>query len=390
MRIAFITLSILPFAPNDLLWYRAAEELLLKGHQVLIAPLDWGGDNAVEYELIARQGALILWRPRHERSRYLAVRQWQKLKHQITDYEKHWAPVGRFLPDLIVVNGPGTFYWCTVPGLAGYLMGRRIPFVTISQGNDENTSLSSDTYLRARPLFENSGRCIFVSERNLEVARGQLCLHLPQALVFDNPPNLSDWDRIPFPRGGVRMAMVARLECAIKGQALVLRALTEEQWKTRDWELDLFGGGPDEAYLRDLIVFLGLQERVRLRGHVSDVRRIWEEHQVLVMGSSLEGKPLALTEAMLCGRPAVVTDVGGNAELIDHGETGFIAESPTVTSLGRALNRAWLQQGRWEEMGRRAHDVMLRRLQPTPGQRLAELLTRMHDEALGQCPRARL
>ena len=188
MRIAFITLSILPFAPNDLLWYRAAEELLLQGHQVLIAPLDWGRDNAVEYELIARQGALIWRRPRHERSRYFAVRQWQKLKHHITDYEKQWARVGRFSPDLIVVNDPGTYYMVGVPGLVEYLMSGQVQFATISQYNDENTSLPPHAYQRARTLFKGARHCIFVSERNLHVARRQLCLDLANAAVFDNPP----------------------------------------------------------------------------------------------------------------------------------------------------------------------------------------------------------
>jgi glycosyltransferase involved in cell wall biosynthesis len=45
------------------------------------------------------------------------------------------------------------------------------------------------------------------------------------------------------------------------------------------------------------------------------------------MASSGEGKPLALTEAMLCGRPAVVTDVGGNAELVSDRVTGFVTQS---------------------------------------------------------------
>ena len=52
--------------------------------------------------------------------------------------------------------------------------------------------------------------------------------------------------------------------------------------------------------------------------------------------------PLALVEAMLCGRTAVVTDVGGNAEWIEDGETGFVAEAATAKSFGAALKeRGW-------------------------------------------------
>jgi glycosyltransferase involved in cell wall biosynthesis len=169
--------------------------------------------------------------------------------------------------------------------------------------------------------------------------------------------------------------MVARLEITVKGQALVLQALAQPEWASRDWELDLFGAGPDEDYVRDFTRFLGLESRVRLRGYVEDVRSIWCDHHLLIMGSSAEGKPLALTEAMLCGRPAVVTDVGGNAELIQEDKTGFVAESATLPSLARALDRAWYRRERWEEMGRRAHAMMIERLTPPPGEHLAGLIT---------------
>jgi glycosyltransferase involved in cell wall biosynthesis len=376
MRVAFITLSIVPFAPNDLLMYRAAETLLQNGHQVLISPWDWGKKNSVRYELIRQRGSTIWWRSRNERSEHFLTRQWQKLKHQITDYKKGWRFIDQFAADAIVINDPGTFHMCTTPGLVDYLSRCEIPVVLISQYNEENTSLPASTYDRARSLFRRSDRCVFVSKRNLEVAERQLSMPLPRSVVVDNPPNLENWDWLPFPHGEtIRLAMVARLESTVKGQALVLQALAQPEWACRNWELDLFGAGPDEGYVRDLAGFLGLESRVQLQGYVDDVRSIWCDRHLLIMGSSAEGKPLALTEAMLCGRPAVVTDVGGNAELVQDDETGFVAESATLSSVARALDRAWCRRERWEEMGRRAHAMMIERLTPPPGERLAGLIT---------------
>jgi glycosyltransferase involved in cell wall biosynthesis len=382
VRVVFITLSVVPFTSSDLLYYRAVESLLACNHEILISPWDWHERNAIEYDLIAQRGAVLQRRRRFDRSPYFTVRQLQKLGHKIKDYQRTWRFIEKFAPSVIVVNDPGTYHMCSVPGLARLLIAGNTPFVTISQYNDENTSLPREIYESARNLFTKARHCIFVSQRNLEVARRQLCLAIPQGRVLDNPPNLERWEHLAFPNGlPIRMAMVARLECTVKGQASVLQILAGRRWDDRNWELSLFGVGPDEAYLRDLIEFLGLDMRVRLRGYVDDVREIWREHQVLIMGSTGEGKPLALIEAMLCGRPAVVTDVGGNAELIEDGKTGFVAESPTVSSLSRTLDRAWLQQREWEEMGRRAHEVMARRLQPTPGQRLAALLTETTGKA---------
>jgi len=72
---------------------------------------------------------------------------------------------------------------------------------------------------------------------------------------------------------------------------------------------------------------------------------------MLVLPSRYEGLPLALVEAMWCGRPALVTDVGGNAELCLDGKTGFVAEAPVVSSVARALERAWSERHDWFRLG---------------------------------------
>jgi glycosyltransferase involved in cell wall biosynthesis len=57
---------------------------------------------------------------------------------------------------------------------------------------------------------------------------------------------------------------------------------------------------------------------------------------------------------MWCGRPALVTDVGGNAELCVDGETGFIAPATTISSVDETLERAWQQRSDWQSMGKAA------------------------------------
>src|SRR5262249_6333361 len=153
-----------------------------------------------------------------------------------------------------------------------------------------------------------------------EVARRQLCLELDNSVVIDNPPSFDDLSCLPFPKSDVsRLASIGRLECRVKGQDVLLQALAHPRWKDRKWRLSLVGAGPDRDYLEELIAFLGLREKVDVLGYRSDIRGVWGDHSLLIMCSHGEGKPLALTEAMVCGRPAVVSNVGGNAELIEDG-----------------------------------------------------------------------
>ena len=113
---------------------------------------------------------------------------------------------------------------------------------------------------------------------------------------------------------------------------------------------------------------------------MSDIRSIWADNHLLVMPSRAEGTPLALVEAMICGRPSVVTDVGGNTEWIDEPSTGFVAEAPSARSLDNALERAWEARGHWESIGQRAHQVAVSKADPEPGEAVLSLLLQIDPD----------
>src|SRR4029450_7098540 len=114
--------------------------------------------------------------------------------------------------------------------------------------------------------------------------------------------------------------------------------------------------------------------RTEFLGHVEDIRALWAENHLLVLPSRAEGTPLALVEAMLCGRPAVVTDVGGNAEWIAEPETGFVAEAPTAKSFGAALERAWQARDHWQKLGMQAHNKASQKFDSSSGRSLLNVV----------------
>ena len=54
---------------------------------------------------------------------------------------------------------------------------------------------------------------------------------------------------------------------------------------------------------------------------------------------------------MLSGRVPIVTDVGGSAEVVVDGATGYIAAAPTEDALDDAMERAWNERHRWRDVG---------------------------------------
>jgi hypothetical protein len=77
---------------------------------------------------------------------------------------------------------------------------------------------------------------------------------------------------------------------------------------------------------------------------------------------------------MICGRPSVVTDVGGNLEWINEPSTGFVADSPSARSLRNAVERAWEARAHWEQVGQRAHQLARSKIDPHPEEAVFSLL----------------
>ena len=178
-----------------------------------------------------------------------------------------------------------------------------------------------------------------------------------------------------------RLALVGRLHPSSKGQDLLIDVLSEPRWRSRPLVVSLYGEGPQERILRRLVESNALQDRIKFCGHVSDVAQIWRCNHALIMPSRYEGLPLALVEALICGRTAIVTDVGGNAEVVEHGVTGFIAEAAAATPLARVMEEAWHERHRWREMGERARERISMQIPEDPGAVLAAMLINLAERA---------
>jgi glycosyltransferase involved in cell wall biosynthesis len=69
---------------------------------------------------------------------------------------------------------------------------------------------------------------------------------------------------------------------------------------------------------------LGIREKVHFLGQRRDVDRILSQSQISVLVSNWEGFPLSILEAMRAGLPVVASGVGGVAEAVEDGKTGYV------------------------------------------------------------------
>jgi glycosyltransferase involved in cell wall biosynthesis len=96
------------------------------------------------------------------------------------------------------------------------------------------------------------------------------------------------------------------------------------------------GQGPLEAELRADLAAIGLGDRFAMLGYHADPPAVLAGADVFTLSSVHEGLPISLLEAMALGLPAVVTRVGGNAEVVTDGVEGLLVEPRRADALAEA------------------------------------------------------
>ena len=97
-----------------------------------------------------------------------------------------------------------------------------------------------------------------------------------------------------------------------------------------------------KAELYALIKKLGVQDRVKIAGHYSNVNSLLNASNAFVLPTSSymgheEGCPVSILEAMAAGTPCIVSDVAGNRDLIEHGKTGLVFKPEKADALADCL-----------------------------------------------------
>ncbi len=120
-------------------------------------------------------------------------------------------------------------------------------------------------------------------------------------------------------------------------------------------KLRLVGGGPLASEVRREAETLGVTDRVELVGPVEDVLPHLEWAGALLLTSRTEGLPAAILEAGAASVPTVAFDIGGVAEAVSDGVTGFVVDRDRgVDGLAEALSAFVSDPDLARRMGRAA------------------------------------
>lgn len=361
-------MSGMPWGGSEELWFRAAQRIQAQDHNIAIN-YKWWPETASQLLQLQQAGADIWFR--NTPKSYFETQK-DKIKKLFSSNGTSHSWLENAKPDAVLVTLG--YHPDRIP-VADECLARKIPYAINVQCASSFFFIHSDQLDKYRKWYQGATKVLFVSPENQLKLENNIAVKLDNAEIVANPFNVDHDAKPNWPTDDtvMKIACVGRIHFQSKGQDLIVDVMKENKWRDRAIEITFYGHDQGQRrQLEDLITLHGLQDRLKLGGFVDNVEEIWESNHALLLPSRYEGAPLVVIESMLCGRMPIVTDIGRNKELIDDGQSGFIAAGPTVELLDDAMERAWNARDQWKQIGQLAATHIRDRYPVDPVQEFAD------------------
>lgn len=139
-------------------------------------------------------------------------------------------------------------------------------------------------------------------------------------------------------------------------------AIVKKKFPDKPLKLLIVGKGTQKESLEEMVRELGIEKDTIFTGYV-DHNNVQDYHNMLdiyVAMSLLESFGVAVLEASACGKPVIVSNVGGLPEVVENGKTGFIVEKGNSKALAEALSKLICEPDLAVKMGNEGRNKVIR------------------------------
>ena len=352
-KILFIsTMNGGPLGGSEVFWHQMALWMVQRGYLIHCCYFDWAENQSPKIKMLGENGCTLHKLPNHKLAKNYLERLLTKqliLKKLIHLVKKDF--------DLVCISQGGLLD-VTYPPFNSMLTYLK-KFVLLYHNYNEAAVLSSFRKRRFKHWAFAAEQNMIAAGRIEEVVKKIAGFDLPNTHVLKNPITIpvqeteSPWPALNA-EGAYVWVSIGQLEVNRKAQDILIQTLAADKWKRRNWQLFIYGEGPDRSMLSNLIKKLKLDDKIFLQGHSTNVENILLNAHLVVQISLLDAMPISITEAMNMARPCIVSKTGDMPVWIEDGKQGFVASAVTVDGINEVLEKAWNSQNNWQEMGKAA------------------------------------
>lgn len=359
-----------PWGGSEELWYQTALCLAAHGGRVGCAVYEWP-QKEDRLAALGKAGCEIFLLPLQKKKKGHPI---SKLREKIRYRKAHARAVEAL---------PVQRYYTVVISQGGYELSmevwqsfyQKLPrYVLLFHNFSEDDRFSPTRKQRLKNWIGKATLNLFAAGKAISVLQHQLSFDIPRAGVFYNPitfvPPLNSTP-LPIADQEPVFSVFASLEVSRKAQDVLIGVLSSAKWKSRSWQLHLYGEGPDQKKLAQLIAVNGLTEKVFLLGHTTDVLGALRKTSLVLQLTRVDAMPLTVVEAMALGRPLVVTTVGDMPAWVTEDENGWLCQLQP-DAIDAALEKAWNSKARWAQMGEASFRIFQRKFPQQPERRFLQ------------------
>ena len=203
-----------------------------------------------------------------------------------------------------------------------------------------------------RRLFYKTGLCkaVTISHKSDLSFKERYGYSMPSRIIYNGRSiaNINYKDEMLVPRINGRYNLVSIGHISkVKNHMLLCSAFSQLTEKGAPIELYMFGRFAN-SHIVDEIKALN-NPHIHLLGEIENPRQYLKNADAFCMSSISEGLPISLIEALSCGLIPICTEVGGIADLVEDGKTGFLSQDLSIESYVKAIER-YLSQTEEEQM----------------------------------------
>ncbi len=220
----------------------------------------------------------------------------------------------------------------------------------VENREDMGFNWSANDYRMLRLTSGLPDRVICVSDAVREVVLEREGLPRDRTAVIRNGINLPDRisrdeeaeqlrRSLGVPPDAPLVGMVTTLDRPIKGVDRFIEAIPLILEAQGSAHFIVVGEGPLRGPLERRAAELGVDGKVHFVGFQQDVDPYYRAMDISVLTSLSEGLSITILESMSHGLPVVATRVGGNPELVQHGETGLLTEPKDLAEFSGSVSR---------------------------------------------------
>lgn len=332
-----ILLSIpgLSFGGYETLVVAMANSLILRGHQVKLLVLSTRDD--LSDSLIVQKDDVIVCKPR-------------KFKNDIGIILRVGQVIKDFKPDVIQST---SFFDCIICKFAMILLGKQIPQVlpihfTPYRKKSWNLSNLLKEYIISKVIKLSDIYYVATYNKQIELCESVYGFDKLKFRTIHNGIDIDYFSHDEYKgsdefsclerKDNFTIVNVASLKL-IKDHLTLLKAVKALDKKYKNWNLIIIGADYEENLkeYHKFVYQIGLNSKISFMGTVDDVRQYLAIADVFVLSSLTEALPVSVIEAIAMSVPCIVTDVGGNCDIITHGENGFIVQPKDYNAIAEYL-----------------------------------------------------